>query len=541
MKLDNFSEKRMWMRILLLLPILGFSTLCEAQNKINYLSAPINHPSINASAPYICLEGNSILFVSDNAEDNVPTVFFSTKPDGVNWKQPVALPKTLNARLNFLRGFGLSPDGKQVMVSSTKGGGLGGYDLYVSDQRGAFWAEPVNVGQPVNSKENEACPSITTDGNTMYFMRCTLMQNEKASGCRILVATRRSAAERWQAPTELPANINTGNSQAPRIMGDGESLIFSSDKMGGQGGMDIFITRKSGTTWSKPVPLDFVNTPQDDQFVSATSLGRYLVKDAPSKNISQLVEVLFPADLKPKAVMKVEGKVQGPANPASPYVNLFDKKTQSRLLTIRPNKEGSFTMFLIEGNVYNIVIDPEEDNFTFFSREFDLTGEKISTLEKLTATLKPVVANDVIELGGVHFKDHSFEMTDASKTELRKIVRLMNGAPSLKFDIEVSLYGYQKDSLQSNPDLTEILSDTIHYTITKTLTDSTGAVTTEERDSVAVKHTYHNDRTQHQALEVVNYLIEQGVPANRIMPAHKLFATVPEERKTLVKLIARPQ
>src|SRR5262245_14291265 len=136
MKLDNFSEKRMWMRILLLLPILGLSTLCAAQNKINYLAAPINHPSINVSSPYISLEGNSILFVSDNAEDNVPTVFYSAKPDGVNWKPPVALPKTLNARLNYLRGFGLSPDGKQVMVSSTKGGGLGGYDLYVSHQKG---------------------------------------------------------------------------------------------------------------------------------------------------------------------------------------------------------------------------------------------------------------------------------------------------------------------------------------------------------------------------------------------------------------------
>jgi hypothetical protein len=536
------ASKRIFIRRLLLSSLFALVAFSGwSQSKINHYTAPINHPSINVSSPYVSLEGRSILFVSDNAEDNLPTVFWSTKPDGVNWKEPGALPKTLNGRLNFLNGFSLSPDGRQTFISTTKGGGLGGYDLYVADLKGTYWGEPMNVGQPVNSKENEACASITTEGTIMYFMRCTKMDARKATGCKLLVSTRRTVTDRWQTPTELPANINTGNSQAPRIMGDGESLIFSSDQMGGKGGMDLFITKRQGTNWSKPVPLDFVNTPNDDQYVSANSLGRYLVMDAPTKTATEIIEVLFPAEIKPKAVMKVEGRVAGPSNLASPYVNLIDKRTQSRLLTTRPTKEGSFIMYLIEGNVYNVVIDPEEDNYTFFSREFDLTGEKISTLEKLDAVLKPVAAGDVIELGGVQFKEHSAEMTESSKTELRKVARLMNGAPSLKFNVEVSLYGYHKDSLQSNPDLTEVISDTLHFAITKTSTDSTGVVTTETTDSVAVKTTYHNDRTQHQALEVVNYLIEQGAPARRVMPASRLFEAIPEERKTIVKLIARQQ
>jgi len=529
------------MRVLPAFLIVFFAMVCEAQNKINRYTAPINHPSINVSSPYVSLEGNSILFVSDNAEDNILTVFYSAKPDGVNWKEPIALPKTLNGRLNFLRGFGLSPDGRQVFISTTKGGGLGGYDIYVADQKGTYWTDPLNVGQPVNSKENEACASLTTDGNTMYFMRCSKMDASKASGCRILVATKKPSDTRWQPPVELPATVNTGNSQAPRIMGDGESLIFSSDAMGGKGGMDLFITKKTGNNWSKPTPLDFVNTADDDQYVSANSLGRYVVKDSPTKTATEIVEVLFPADIKPHAVMKIEGKVQGPANLASPYVNLIDAKTQQRLLTTRPTKDGSFILFLVEGNIYNVIIDPEEDNFTFFSHGFDLTKDKISTLERLDAVLKPVVSGDAIDLSGVQFKEHSSEMSEPSKAELRKVVRLINGAPALKFNVEVSLYGYQKDSLQSNPDLTEIISDTVHFTVNKTSTDSTGAVTTETTDSVAVRNTYHNDRTHQEALEIVNYLIEQGVPANRVMPASKVFEAIPEERKTLVRVIARQQ
>lgn len=506
------------------LPVLlaAMVTVCTAQNKINRYSAPINHPSINVSSPYVSLEGTSMLFVSDNAEDNALTVFYSTKPDGVNWKEPAPLPKTLNGRLNFLRGFGLSPDGRQVFISTTKGGGLGGYDLYVSDLKGTYWGEPMNVGQPVNSKENEASASITTDGTTMYFMRCATMNYEKATGCKIMMTTKKPTDIRWQAPVELPPNINTGNSQTPRIMGDGESLIFSSDKMGGKGGMDLFITKKTTTGWSQPVPLDFVNTEKDDQFVSANSLGRYLVKDAPTKTGTELVDVLFPAELKPHAVMKVQGRVEGPSNPASPYITLYDAKTQQRLLNTRPTKDGAFTLYLVEGNIYNIVIDPEEDNFNFYSHRFDLTTGKISTLERLTAVLKPVASGDVIELAGVNFKPRSTEMDDASRTELRKVSRLINGSPALKFDLEVSLYGFKKDSVQIDQDLTEVVTDTLRMDSTYT-----------------VKSTYHNDRTQQQALEIVNYLIDQGVPSGRILPANKVYEAVPEERRTVVRLIAR--
>ena len=79
----------------------------------------------------------------------------------------------------------------------------------------------------------------------------------------------------------------------------------------------------------------------------------------------------------------------------------------------------------------------------------------------------------------------------------------------------------------------EIISDSVHYQMM--LPDSTYL------DSAAVENTYHNDRTQHEALEIVNYLIEQGIPADRVKPASKVFEAVPEERKTKVRLIARQQ
>lgn len=245
----------------------------QAQQKIVRMPAPINHPSINTSAPFISMDGKSLLFMSDNTDGSVPTVFYSTSTDEVNWKEPVLLPKTINNRLNYLRGYSLSPDGKLLFITSTKGGGAGGYDLYFCEQKGAFWSDPVPVGIPVNSKANEGSPTLSTDGTQIYFMRCEKMDQAGASGCRIFMSTRRLTTSPWTDPVELPPNVNTGNSQTPRIMSDSESLIFSSDQIPGKGGMDLYITRRDGEKWTNPVPLDFVNTPNNNQFVSATSTG----------------------------------------------------------------------------------------------------------------------------------------------------------------------------------------------------------------------------------------------------------------------------
>ena len=507
-----------------------------AQQRVVKLPPPINRPGLNNTAPFISLEGRSLLYLSDNTEDRLPSIFYTTTSDGANWKEPVLLSKAINSRLNYLRGFSLSADGRLMFISSTKGGGLGGYDLYVCNLTGTYWSEPVNVGQPVNSRGNEACASLSADGLQLYFMRCDKMDAQKASGCKIWTSTRRLLTSPWSAPVELPSNVNTGNSQSPRIMGDGETLIFASDKLPGKGGMDLFMTRRQGDSWTQPMPIDFVNTPGENQFVSATSTGRYLMTEQAGKQETELVELLFPPEVKPKGVMKLDGRVSGLANPGAAYVSLFDRDTDAKVGTTRPDKLGVFNLYLKEGVRYSVSVDPEQDTYTFFTKGYDLTTGRVNTMDRFEAPLKLALAGDEIMLEEVSFKQGSAEIEKSSKRQLDRAARLIKSASASKYVIEVNLYGYQKDSLQSSPDLTELQYDTAHYTVTTTTTDSLGVTTQAERDSIAVKTTYHNDRTVQQALEVVNYLIEQGVPSGKVTPASRVFDAVAEERRILVKL-----
>jgi hypothetical protein len=63
----------------------------------------------------------------------------------------------------------LHPDGVTLYFSSTRPGGLGKNDIWISSQQGTVWSMPENAGAPVNSSEDDLQPAFTADGNTMYF------------------------------------------------------------------------------------------------------------------------------------------------------------------------------------------------------------------------------------------------------------------------------------------------------------------------------------------------------------------------------------
>ena len=548
-------------------------THCFGQARLRKLPATINHPAINVSAPYISLDGGSLIFVSDNNDENQLTLFHTTKKDAVNWKEPVKMPKTVNNRLTFLRGFALSADGKAMYLSSLKSGGLGGFDILVSELRGTYWAEPVNLGLPINSSGQEACPSLAPDGSALYFMRCEKMDQKNASGCKILVS-HQSRLGKWEEPVELPGYINTGNSQAPRILGDGETLLFSSDQFPqNKGGMDLYLTRYDGSNWSRPVPLSFANTAMDDQYVSASYLGRYLLKDQPGPRTSEIVELLFPPGLKPKALVKIDGTVTGLENPSSPYIAAFDLKDQRRVYNGRPDKDGAFTLYLPEGARYDLSVEPEKDNYTFYSKTYDFTSD-VPMSDRVEAEIRPVAKGTTLELG-IAFEPNSSQPSPLSAQSLRRLGRMVKGNPNRKFMLGITLKGYLADSIPSSPDLTEVRMDTLHFSVPRVVldtvkldslltlvneqgslmgaqADSTMAVagttvgaqidSIREKalmtilvDSMAIKKTYHNNRTEAQAHSIINFLTGEGANGQNIgFTTKALPEPVAENRKTIV-------
>ena len=514
--------------------LLLFIAVCMyGQTKVRPLPANINRPSINLYAPFVSGDGKTIVYLSDYTDDGYHGMRWATKKTVSTWNDGQEVNKLINRpTLNFRGGYSLSFDGDMLLFTSRKSG-LGGFDLWYSDRRGDDWAAPKNFGMPVNSSANEGSPMLSPDGEYLYFMRCEQMSEHKgASGCEIMVS--KKSYKGWEEPVALPSNINTGNSQMPRILADGETLIFSSDQMGGKGGMDLFISTKDGDNWSEPVALDFINTEKDDQFVSIPAKGRYLYTEIDGVKDREIAEVLIPEEFQPKKVMRIRGTVTDAttSEPLNANLTVFNVGMRDRLWNEKVGKAGEFAIVLKEGAVYDISIDVDDPGYMYFSKIYDLEEVGSRDKENLNISLKPIKKGDVYPLD-ILFKEHSAELSDDGIFELRRVADLMRKNSSIKVELEVMLNNYLQDSIASNPDLTEVKVDTSYQTASykESSTDSVksinrgNAIILTAPDSMRVEdkepvmelaYTYHNDRTQQQAEAIKEYITGRGIEEDRI-------------------------
>lgn len=155
------------------------------------------------------------------------------------------------------------PDEQTIIFSSDRpadpNGRGGARDVYVSSKRGRYWIDPVKIVQDVNAIGNEVAVSISPDGTTLF------LHYEDGSG-DIYVSTRQGA--RWSAPVPLNRFINHPdyNEAAACLSADGQRLYFSSNRPGGKGGFDIYVSEKGANgQWGRPSNLGSpVNTRGDE-------------------------------------------------------------------------------------------------------------------------------------------------------------------------------------------------------------------------------------------------------------------------------------
>jgi Tol biopolymer transport system component len=149
----------------------------------------------------------------------------------------------------------ITPDGKRMFFISTRP--LPGatsdtkpnMDIWCSDRKGPRWGEPQHVAN-VSSDFKEGTPVVSRDG-TMYFF-----SDRESPGKINNIYVSKFAKGEYQAPVKLPAEINSGASDtSPFISPNGKTLLFYSQRDGGEGKADLYVSfwRRGG--WDVPVNL----------------------------------------------------------------------------------------------------------------------------------------------------------------------------------------------------------------------------------------------------------------------------------------------
>jgi hypothetical protein len=198
--------------------------------------------------------------------------FYCLKNNDGQWMKAENLGKSINTSNNE-GAHCLSADGKTfVFTACNRNDSYGTCDLYISYFKYGKWTVPINMGAVVNSIWWDSQPSLSPDGNTLYFA-----SNRKGTtGGTDIWYSQKDSYERWATPVNMGKVINSDEPEiSPFIHPDGKTFYFASKGHPGVGGYDIFLSRlDTDGKWSTPVNIGYpINTLKDDMSLIVSPQG----------------------------------------------------------------------------------------------------------------------------------------------------------------------------------------------------------------------------------------------------------------------------
>ncbi|MFC1635366.1 hypothetical protein ACFL5Z_11035, partial [Planctomycetota bacterium] len=210
---------------------------------------PVNlGPTVNSSdwdhTPFISADALTLYFSSNRPGGSGHVdIWFTTRTTVSDpWGPPVNLGSAINSS-DADAAVNISLDGLSLFFNSTRSGGYGAQDLYVSTRLTPSdpWGEPVNLGPTVNSSDWDYVPALSADGLSLFF--CSYKRPGGEGNDDLWLTNRETILDPWGEPVNLGPAINSSSGEAaPSISVDGSTLYFGSNRSGGLGKVDIWQT-----------------------------------------------------------------------------------------------------------------------------------------------------------------------------------------------------------------------------------------------------------------------------------------------------------
>jgi outer membrane protein OmpA-like peptidoglycan-associated protein len=375
--------------------------------------------------------------------------FYITHQIDDAWSKSYPMPRNVNTPYNE-GAPSISPDGKKlIFVACTDESGIdyganrqgkGSCDLFITEQIGKFWSNPVNLPGKVNSTHWETQPSLSADGKTLYFIRGLRSRDGKRDSD--IYVSHLISDGTWSIAEPLPPHINSNqNEESVLIHPDGKTLYFASRGHIGMGGSDLYVSRMDAKgNWGLPQNLGFpINTLSDENSLMVSPEGdiAYFASDRPGGyGLMDIYCFELQKEDQPIKTLYFDGFV-------------FDAKTKKSLgasfqltnlstgqVVIQSKADVSDGTFMVPLPINtDYAIEVTHSGYLPYSLNFNMTLKENEQSYHLQIPLNPENSSTENVLSNVFFDLNQAKLRPESIVELTSFANYLKEHPNLKIEI----------------------------------------------------------------------------------------------------------
>lgn len=461
-----------------------------SQPAVQNLGSKVN--SIYSEArPTISPDGKTLYFIVEGSpthrfykKDKVAQDVWMTESDtDGNWKQAVQLSKLFNDK-NHSAIFWISPDGRSLQVRGAYNNGkYTKRGLSLMHMTDSGWSKPERVQfKDYSTMSNGAFTGATMSLNgkvlILYFSDDRSYVND------LYVSRLDSVTNTYSSPVKLSGNISLDDYDeiSPYIALDDYTMYFSSNRPGGQGGYDIWMTHRlddTWTNWSDPVNLgDTINTADWEAYFTVDFANEYAYFATTHKSLggTDLVKIKLSDWNSPKPYLNVHGNIFDASNDQLMPANLLFTSTVNLDIRQKSTFSSSYNLIMPYGGIYTLDVKfagyyPATDSFCLVKKE----AYRVIHRDIYLTPIPPQPIEEAPSLSGntVLFDYGKAYLRSEAYKALDNLIKVMKANPNKSIELAA-------------------------------FTDTVGSVK------------YNLQLSQDRANAVKEYLISQGIDSNRI-------------------------
>jgi outer membrane protein OmpA-like peptidoglycan-associated protein len=400
------------------------------------------------------LAKNDSVFIFTQKTEGKTRILCSYKSG--TWKRPTDITKQLGGYDRFYSNS-VTGDGKLLIIYMDDGGDG---NLYYSQRKDSTWTKIKSVGKPVNTIYWQSHGFITPDGKTLYFSS----NKPGGEGGLDIWYSEKGADGKWKEPVNCGNIINTPyNEDTPFFDQETGALIFSSVGHTSMGGYDVFRSLKKNGTWTNPVgmPYAFNDILENNFFILNNNKPGFITSLYDDKTKSRNIYSLVAEDPAEKITL-AKGTItlqDGMAvDPKQVKIWLTDPRKANDLRDIALSDSGSFKFDVKPGDYKLYISDAGYKTDTInLSIPLYFSANYVS----INSSLVPdkVFGGEFLSIKNIMFDFNSFVLTDLAKSSMESLKSILISYPGLK--VEVAGYTDSKGTKEYNEKLADKRAQTV--------------------------------------------------------------------------------